>query len=82
MRIINVVEQIMDGTISQILSFPVHEEQLSQDVVTEAENTFKAIINEVKGIDTDSELMESFVEDGYYNDDNGWELSIVWSETN
>lgn len=82
MRIVNVVEQIMDGTISQILSFPIYEEQLSQDVVTEAENTFKAIINEVKGIDTDSELMDSFIEDGYYNDDNGWELSIVWSETN
>ncbi len=81
MRIINVVEQLQ-GTITQILSFPVYEEQLSQDVVTEAENTFKAIINEVQGIDPDSEDMEMIIEDGYYTDDNGWDVSLVWSETN
>jgi len=81
MRIINVVEQLQ-GTITQILSFPVYEEQLSQDVVTEAENTFKAIINEVQGIDPDSEDMELSIEDGYYTDDNGWDVSLVWSETN
>lgn len=79
MRIINIVEQL-NGTISQILSFPVYEEQLSQDVVDEAENTFKAIINEVNG--TDVEDMESFIEDGTYSDDNGWEISLIWSETN
>ena len=81
MRIINVVEQLQ-GTITQILSFPVYEEQLSQDVVTEAENTFKQIINEVQGIDPDSEDMEMIIEDGYYTDDNGWDVSLVWSETN
>jgi hypothetical protein len=81
MRIINVVEQLQ-GTITQILSFPVYEEQLSQDVVTEAENLFKGIINEVTGIDPDSEDMEMIIEDGYYTDDNGWDVSLVWSETN
>ena len=81
MRIINVVEQLQ-GMITQIQSFPVYEEQLSQDVVTEAENTFKAIINEVVGIDPDSEDMEMIIEDGYYTDDNGWDVSLVWSETN
>ena len=79
MRILNIVE-VLNGTISQILSFPVYEEQLSQDVVDDAENTFKSIINEVNGIDTED--MESFIEDGYYSDDNGWELNLVWSETN
>lgn len=81
MRIINIVEQLQ-GTITQILSFPVYEEQLSQDVVTEAEKTFKQIINEVQGIDPDSEDMEMIIEDGYYTDDNGWDVSLVWSETN
>ena len=81
MRIINVVEQLQ-GMITQIRSFPVYEEQLSQDVVTEAENLFKGIINEVVGIDPDSEDMEMIIEDGYYTDDNGWDVSIVWSETN
>lgn len=78
MRILNIVEQL-NGTISQILSFPVHEEQLSQDVVDEAENTFKQIINEVKGIDED---IDSYIEDGCYDDDNGWVVSLIWSETN
>lgn len=81
MRIVNIVEQLQ-GTITQILSFPVYEEQLSQDVVDEAEKTFKQIINEVQGIDPDSEDMEMIIEDGYYSDDNGWDVSIVWSETN
>ena len=79
MRIINIVEQL-NGTISQILSFPVYEEQLSQDVVDDAENTFKQIIGEVKGIDTDE--MDEYIEEGCYDDDNGWVVSLVWSETN
>lgn len=79
MRILNIVEQL-NGVVSQILSYPVHEEQLSQDVVDSAEGMFKGIINEVTGIDTED--MDSFIEDGYYTDDNGWELSLVWSETN
>ena len=79
MRIINIVEQL-NGTISQILSFPVYEEQLSQDVVDDAENTFKQIIGEVKGIDTDE--MDEYIEEGCYDDDNGWIVSLVWSETN
>ncbi len=79
MRIINIVEQL-NGIITQILSFPVYEEQLSQDVVDEAENTFKQIINEVTGIDTED--MYEFVEDGNYDDENGWSVSLVWSETN
>ena len=79
MRIINVVEQL-NGVISQILSYPVYEEQESQDVVDEAENMFKGIINEVKGIDPED--MDEYVEDGYYDDNAGWTVSLVWSEIN
>jgi len=78
MRILNVIE-LLNGTITQILSYPVYEEQLSQDVVDEAEKMFTSIINEVNG--TDIEDMDSFIEDGYYSDDNGWELYLTWSET-
>lgn len=81
MRILNIVESI-NGVVSQILSFPVYEEQLSQDVVDEAEKTFKAIINEITGIDIDSEDMEMFVEDGYYTDESDWDINLIWSETN
>lgn len=80
MRILNIVEQL-NGVVSQILSFPVHEEQLSQDVVQEAESTFKSIISEVMG-EIDDETLDSYIEDGNYSDDNGWEVSLVWSETN
>lgn len=79
MRILNVIE-LLNGTITQIMSYPVYEEQLSQDVVDEAEKMFSGIINEVTGIDTED--MDSFIEDGYYSDDNGWELYLTWSETN
>lgn len=79
MRIINIVE-VLNGSISQILSFPIHEDQLSEEVVSQAEDTFKKTINEVTGIDVED--LDSVVEDGYYTDDNGWELSLVWSEIN
>lgn len=78
MRILNIVE-LLNGTVSQILSYPVHEEQLSQDVVDEAEGMFKDIIKEVDGEIKD---IDSYIEDGYYTDNKGWELSLVWSETN
>ena len=77
MRILNVVE-MLNGKISQILSFPVIEEQLSQDVIDEVETTFGAIINEVTGL----EELDDVISEWYYSDDNGWELSIIWSETN
>jgi|LauGreDrversion4_2_1035121.scaffolds.fasta_scaffold2427238_2 hypothetical protein len=77
MRILNVVE-MLNGKISQILSFPVIEEQLSQDVIEEAESTFGAVINEVTGL----EDLDDIISEWYYSDDNGWELSIIWSETN
>ena len=79
MRIINVVEQL-NGIISQILSYPVYEEQLVDDVHYEAEKMFMSIINEVKGIDPED--MDEYVEDGYYDDNAGWTVSLVWSETN
>lgn len=78
MRILNIVEGL-HGTITQILSFPVYEEQLSHEVIEQAENTFKQILNEVNGIDMED--MDSYIEDGYYDDDNGWIVSLVWSET-
>lgn len=77
MRILNIVEQL-NGTVSQILSYPVHEEQLSQDVVDQAEDMFKGIISEVSG---NIEDIDSYIEDGYYNDNQGWEISLVWSYT-
>lgn len=67
MRIINIIETATDtainGSIIGIESFAVYEEQLSEDVVNQAENLFrqKAIEN---GANEDS--LHYDIEDGYY----------------
>lgn len=76
MRILNVIE-VLGGDISQILSYPIHEDQLSEEVIEQAEDTFKKILMEVKGMEEDE--CDSCIEDGYYSDDNGWEVYLMWS---
>lgn len=80
MRIINVIEQSA-GIITNVTSFAVWEEQLSNLVVEEAEKFFvKQITKNVK-LDKDDNI-EVFVEDGYYEEqgNNYYTIDIVWSE--
>lgn len=68
MRVINVVK-IKNGVVDEISSFAVVEEQLSQEVVDEAEKKF---LEEAKflGCDTeDEDLVESVLDDGYFEKD-------------
>jgi hypothetical protein len=80
MRVINIIESATDTTISGgiigVESFGIFEEQLSEDIVQVAENTFrdKAIEN---GADEDD--LDSAIEDGYYSN-GSYTISIVWSE--
>lgn len=76
MRIVNVIERSQSGSMT-VHSFPVREELLSQDVVDEAESLFVKILteNHVKNID-----MEESLEAGYYDDNRGYELYLIWSE--
>jgi hypothetical protein len=82
MRIINIIETATDtainGGIIGIESFGVYEEQLSEDVVQEAENLFrqKAIEN---GANEDD--LDDAIEDGYYTN-GSYTISIVWSYLN
>ena len=76
MRIINVIE-MLNGNISQILSYPINEDKLSEQIIESAEDTFKKILIEVRGFE--EEDCEEFVESGYYCDDNGWEVYLTWS---
>ena len=81
MRIINVIEAC-DNTILGIESYGVFEEQLSQDVVELAEKSFREKVL-ANGGPMDEEQLESYVEDGYFNDgDFGdiYSVSIVWSD--
>ncbi len=76
MRIINIIE-IVDNNVQSIESFGIHEEQLSQDVVNEAEKLFKAKAKENGCILTDEELDE-VIGDGYWECGN-YAVNLVWS---
>ena len=76
MRIINVIS-IENNLISNIKSFPIHEEQLSHDVIERAENDFE---NKVIGIGGDLNDMDVFFMDGYYEcPTTNRTVSIVWT---
>ena len=79
MRIINVVE-ILNGTIAQIIPFPILEDQLSEDVFKDARNTFYDIIKEHRDDFTEDDIEELF-KAGKYDDDNGYSLEVIWSHS-
>ena len=80
MRVINVIE-ILNGTIIGVESFGVFEEQLVQDVVDVVEKNFIGKIKEnQKDVDIIEEDEEAYLEDGYFSDDNGYEITIIWSD--
>lgn len=84
MRVINVVT-IKDGVVDEIESFGVFEEQLSDDVVKEAEDAFSKKAIELSGCETlegfedDHCDMDSFIEDGSFSIANA-SVCISWSD--
>jgi hypothetical protein len=78
MRIINVLE-IINGIPSQIESFPIWEEQLSQEVVDEAEKLFIQLCKAGGSIEFSDEEIEYILDEGQYDDHNGHEIYIIWS---
>lgn len=75
MRVINIIESIKENPVLSIESFGVYEEQLSQDVVDEAEELFETKAKENGMTEED---LESSLDDGFY--ENGdYTVSIVWS---
>ena len=83
MRIINVLE-LLDGIPSDLVSFVIYEEQLSEDVVEEAEQLFIEKINKDISPDLLTEDEESdYIEEGVYlNVITGYGVFLIWSETN
>ena len=74
MRIINIIE-IVDNNVQGIDSFGIHEEQLKEDVVQQAEHAFKLKAVENGIMDDD---LESAIENGVY--ENGtYTVNLVWS---
>ena len=76
MRVINVIETNTDNGVIGIESFAVYEEQLSDEVVKQAEACFaaKAIEN---GADADD--IDVDIEYGYYATKDGYTVSFAWS---
>lgn len=79
MRIINVIKTERDtSTINDIYSFGIFEEQLSDEIVEQAERKFFELC-EKDGIE--KEFAEQWLEDGYCPTSNNV-ISIVWSDIN
>jgi hypothetical protein len=82
MRIYNIVETINDK-VSQILSYPVYEEQLSEDVSETAELEFIKLINEqTHPVVLSDESQEYFLNEKVYHNGKDYRLEIVVSYTN
>ena len=82
MKIINILE-IINGIPQSIDSFPIYEEQLSNDVVEKAEALFLQKIN--KNIYPEvlsDEKQQFYLDEGNYDNMNGYEVYIIWSDIN
>lgn len=80
MRIINIIT-VGDTLISttrglvDIKSYVIEDEQLSGEVVEEAEEYFAGLL---QGFGVNEDDIESYVEDGFYENDSQ-SIHIVWS---
>ena len=82
MRIINVLE-IRRGILSTPESFPIFEDQLSEEIIEKAELFFIDKINENIAPEVLSdEEQETHIENGFYQNMNGYEVYLSWSNVN
>lgn len=80
MNIVNVIE-IIKGIPNRIESFPIWEEQLSEEVVEKVEKLFLELIEKKYPRFIEDEFQkEDILDDGYFDDDNGYYVCIIWSE--
>jgi hypothetical protein len=79
MRIINVLE--MDkGVPSELTSFPIYEEQLSSDVIEDAENFFIERISAVIQPDVLTEDdIEFYLDEASFHNKSGKSIYLIWS---
>jgi hypothetical protein len=77
MRVINVI-YVKNGEVEEVTSFGVFEEQLSDDVVEQAEEKFKEYVRSSEPEVSDEDL-DMYIEEGCYSGVN-YGYSIVWSD--
>lgn len=82
MRILNVLE--IEGDVPNIIeSFPIYEEQLSQEIIEEAEFLFIEKINELIYPEVLSdEEQEYYIEQGSFYDHPNCNVFLIWSNIN
>lgn len=82
MRILNVLE--IEGDVPNIIeSFPIYEEQLSQEIIEEAELLFIEKINELIYPEVLSdEEQEYYIEQGSFYDHSSCNVFLIWSNIN
>jgi hypothetical protein len=78
MRIINVLE-IINGIPSQIESFPIFEDQLSEEVIEQAEKFFIECCKAGESVEFSEEDIEFMLDEASYDDHSGHEVYIIWS---
>ena len=78
MRIINVIE-IKFGVLENIISFPILEEQLSDEVVSNAEAEYLKRCRE-HGADEEEFDDDFMLNEAYFDNGLGYEVMISWSE--
>ena len=79
-RIINLLE-VLQGVPSKINSFPFdgNDKNAEEEAVKKAEKLFCDAIK-LKETDMSDDDIECFLEDAYYDNNNGYEIYIIWSE--
>ena len=77
-QIINVIE-VINGIVQVPESFVIYEEQLSHDVIEKAEELFVKLALQ-NGADEGG--IENYLDDGSFDDNNGYKVIINWSNVN
>lgn len=83
--VINVFE-IVNGVISKIESFVILDNSEDKSLlIKQAENMFECYIRENYHFDEEEnqeEIITNAIEEGYFTDNNGYEVQLVWSNVN
>jgi len=86
MKIINVITESA-GVMENVESFPIFEDQLSDDIIKEAEDLFEEAIRKNYRFSDDEnpeEIIENAKQDGYFTDEsnNYFTVYLIWSNVN
>ncbi len=86
MRIINIIEQ-SSGVITNVTSFCIYEEQLSNEVVEKAEEFFKTQIlknEKFEDVENVEDVLQNALDNGHYEQENKnyYTIDFIWGELN